>query len=465
VEIGDLRVPNRLYRAPLLECAGNGADAVDELIRDLEPAAAAGTGLLCQGATIVAAEGGCAAPNMTRVADPGFVARLERLTDRVHDHGSRIVLQLAHGGLRSMETWHAGYRAEHPDLQQVAVSEPPLALRLADRAGLLSYDERVLSTAEVYDLADRFGEVAGWAADAGYDGIHLAGANMGLIQQFLSPYYNRRADEFGGSLRNRVRFLECVYGAIRERTDVPVMTKVPAETAAPPFVRRRLSLHDGLRIAELLDDVGFEGLVPVETSTFWDQSIVRGEYPERAWTDEDLQAGYEAAFGSRWRARLVRLANRVHAREFEFEPAWNAQFCRWVRDRVDATVLCEGGVRERPRIDRLLGARDDENGDDADAGADPARVVDDPAGGRACDMVGMARPFYAEPRLPARLLADDAAAVLCDSCNNCTVPQAAGEPGICRTPEILRERGRLREAGAYESPTDGRRDDAAAADD
>ncbi len=458
MSIGDLRVPNRLYRAPLLECAGNGEDAVDELIRDLEPAAASGAGLLCQGATIVTSEGGCAAPNMTRVADPDFVARLERLTDRMHDHGARIVLQLEHGGLRSMETWHAGYRAEHPDLQQVAVSKPPLALRLADRAGLMSYDASVLSTGEVYDLADRFGEVAGWAADAGYDGIHLAGANMGLIQQFLSPYYNRREDEFGGPLRNRVRFLELVYEAIRERTDVPVLTKVPAETAAPPFVRRRLSLRDGLRIAELLDEFGFEGLVPVETSTFWDQSIIRGEYPERAWSDDDLQAGYEAAFGSRWRARLVRLANRVHARDFGFEAAWNAQFCRWVRERVDATVLCEGGIRERPRIDRLLGA-------DAD------RAVDGPAAsGRACDMVGMARPFYAEPRLPARLLGDGSAAVLCESCNNCTVPQAAGERGVCRTPSVLKDRGRLRQAGAYErAAVDGERpqegDASAGADD
>ncbi len=436
VTIGDLRVPNRLYRAPLLECAGNGPDAVDDLIADLEPAAEAGAGLVCQGATIVSEAGGCAAPNMTRVSDPDFVARLERVTDRLHDRGSRVFLQLEEGGLRSMETWHAEYRRENPGLRQTAVSRPPLALRLADRAGLLSYDADVLSTAAVYDLADRFGEVAGWAADAGYDGIHLAGANMGLIQQFLSPYYNRRSDEFGGSLRNRVRFLEAVYDAIRERTSIPVMTKVPAETAAPAFVRRHLSLSDGVRIAELLDDVGFEALVPVETSTFWDQSIVRGEYPERAWRDESLQAGYEAAFGSRWRARLVRLANRLHARDFSFEPAWNETFCRRVRERVDATVLCEGGVRERPQIDRLLG----------DASAESDRSA-------ACDLVGMARPFYAEPKLPARLLADDRAAAICESCNNCTVPQAAGAAGVCRTPSVLAEHGRLAKAGAYERPT------------
>ncbi|MFB6218171.1 MAG: NADH:flavin oxidoreductase, partial [Halobacteriaceae archaeon] len=51
LDIGDLTVPNRLYRAPLLETAGTGPDAVDRLIAELEPAAAAGAGLICQGAT------------------------------------------------------------------------------------------------------------------------------------------------------------------------------------------------------------------------------------------------------------------------------------------------------------------------------------------------------------------------------------------------------------------------------
>jgi len=62
----------------------------------------------------------------------------------------------------------------------------------------------------------------------------------------------------------------------------------------------------------------------------------------------------------------------------------------------------------------------------------------------------MARPFYAEPELPARLLADAGASAVCDSCNNCAVPQVTGAPGVCRTPAVLEEVGRLRKAGAYD---------------
>jgi hypothetical protein len=70
--------------------------------------------------------------------------------------------------------------------------------------------------------------------------------------------------------------------------------------------------------------------------------------------------------------------------------------------------------------------------------------------------VGLGRPFYAEPRLGARLLAGHD--VLCESCNNCTIPQAAGEPGRCRTPSIVRRRARLDEQGAYETGDAGEND-------
>lgn len=428
LDIGGVEVPNRLYRAPVLECAGNGEGAVETLIDELEPTAASGVGLLFQGASVVSERGGCAAPNMTRVHDPAFVSRLSRLTGAVHDHGGRIFLQLAHGGLRSMATWHAEYRRRHPDQRQLAVSRPPWQLRALDRAGLVSLQPDVLSTEEVWDLAEQFGRCAGYAVDAGYDGIHLSAANMSLIQQFLSPFYNRRDDVFGDG----VRFLEAVHDAVRDHAgDVPLVTKVPAETAAPSFVRRHLAREDGVAVAERAAEIGYDGLVPVEVSTFWDMSIVRGAFPERAWAASDLQEDYAAVFGSRVRARAVELLNRIQARRFDRDPGWNAAFCRAVRERVDVPVLLEGGLRAREDCDRYLGA--------AGPGTEPA-----------ADAVGMARPFYAEPRLGARLL--DGHDALCASCNNCTVPQVTGEPGRCRTPSVVREQARLRQDGAYDRP-------------
>jgi 2,4-dienoyl-CoA reductase-like NADH-dependent reductase (Old Yellow Enzyme family) len=462
VTIGGCRLPNRLYRAPLLECAGTGPDAVVTLIDELEPAAESGVGLIFQGASIVTPEGGCAAPNMTRVHEEAFVAGLSQLTDSIHAHDGRIFVQLAHGGLRSMSLWHAGHRDRNPGERQTAVDTPPWQLRLADRLGLVQLRPDVLTTSEVRDLAEAFGRAAGLCADAGYDGVHLAGANMGIVQQFLSPHYNDRDDEFGDG----VRFLLEIRDAVRSHAGgIPLVTKVPAETAAPPFVRSHLDRSDGVDIAERVAAAGYDALVPVEVSVYWDMSIVRGEYPARAWAASDLQADYEAAFGGRWRAGAVSLLNRLEGRWYPREAAWNEEFCRAVRDRVDVPVLCEGGIRERGDCERLLGGRGDGSDVDGGSGVSDGAASSDPT--PAADLVGMGRPFYAEPRLGARLLAGDApgdgirdasagdgdaghSRVLCESCNNCTVPQVTGAPGRCRTPSVVRERARLERDGAYD---------------
>ena len=426
VSVGGLELENRLYRAPLLECAGDGPDAVDRLVDELEPAAASGAGLVCQGATVGRGEGGCAAPGMTQVHDPDFVEELSRLTERVHAQGGRIVMQLEHGGLRSMETWHAGYRRDHPDLEQLALSRPRWQLRALDRLGLLSLSPCVFSTAEVRALAADFGRAAARAVAAGYDGIHLAGANLGIVQQFLSPCYNRREDAFGGSRAARIRFLELVHDEIHDRAgDVPLVTKVPAETAASGLVRRQVDVADTVAIAERLAALGYDAIAPARTSTFWGMSIVRGRYPARARQAEAFQDGYADAFGSRRRANAVALLNRLQARRFPAEPGWNADLCRRVRAAIDVPVMLEGGLRERGHIDGLLGD--------------------------ACDLAGLARPFYAEPRLPARLLeVDDGAAKICERCNNCTVPRVTGADGVCRTPAVLERRGDLEKTGAYD---------------
>ena len=463
ISVGGLEIPNRLYRAPLLECAGTEPNTAERLVRELEPAAASGVGLVIPGATIVRPESGCPAPRMTRVHDPEFVSGLAPVPETIGDHGGRVFLQLEHGGLRSLEIWHSAYRERHPEFTQLAVSEPPRALRALDRLGIFDIDSYVLSTAEVRELARDFGRSASYAVDAGYDGIHIAGANMGIVQQFLSPYYNRRDDEFSEG----IRFLEHVHDAVREFAgDVPLITKVPVETEFPRPLRRRkrLTLDDGIEISRRLEEIGYDGLVPVTGSPFWDTNLVRGKYPKRAWEASDLQPGYEGAFGGQWGARAVAAVHRLQSRWVTERPAWNRRFCRRVREAVSIPVCCEGGIRTRAGIDRLLdpGAETDGTGTDSGSGADVEP---------AADLIGLGRPFYAEPRLGARLLdhgedgSDDGTGgtdgatpvrnrdegrALCRDCNNCTIPQVTGARGTCRTPSVVRERARLEKEGVYD---------------
>jgi len=428
IAVGGLEVRNRFYRAPVLEVAGNGPDAAAILERELEPSAASGVGLVFQGACLVTAEGGRTAPGLSRFHDPAFVASLRPAVEAVQAHGARLFVQLGHGALQCMEAWHAAYREAHPGLTTWCVSPPPRWFRALLAARFLRIDRlRVFGEEDLAALAEAFGHAAGHAMRAGYDGIHLAGANASIFQQLWSPVFNRRADHYGGNtIGERGAFLREVVQAIRRHTrpGFPVTSKLPAETEAPFFVRGALTLQDGGAIARVMEDAGVDAVAPVRVGVTRDQSVARGAFPQRSWDHPAFQQGYEKTFGGRRKARMVRAANRVAARWIPFEPAWNAGFCKAVKAKVGVPVLCEGGVRSRAQMDALL--RDG-----------------------ACDMVGMARPFYAEPLLARRILHDAQAEALCASCNNCTIPQVIGLPGLCRTPEVVAERQRLRKEGAY----------------
>jgi 2,4-dienoyl-CoA reductase-like NADH-dependent reductase (Old Yellow Enzyme family) len=435
LDIGPVTTRNRLYRAPLLECAANEPDAPEIVRRHLEPAAATGTGLIFQGACIVTAEGGRTAPGLTRVHDDDFVAGLAPTVDAIADHGAQLFCQIGHGALQSMELWHTGYRERHPDLSTLAVDDPPWWLSLLWHTPILHQpDLEVLDEGQLATLAERFGEAAGRLYEAGYDGIHLAGANASIFQQLWSPVFNDRSDAYGGdTIAARSRFLREVVAAIREHTEpgFPVTTKIPCESQAPGFVRSALDEQDTVAISEACVDAGIDALVPVRVGATRDQSVARGRFPDIAWNDDRFQSDYDDVFGSSWRKRLIRGLNRLAAKAIEPEPAWNADLCKRVREAVDVPVLCEGGIRERSRMDELLAEG-------------------------ACDAVGMARPFYAEPRIAHRILHEADARALCESCNNCTIPQIAGADGVCRTPTIMAKRGEYAKQGRYEAENPAR---------
>lgn len=422
VRIGMREAKDRLYRAPVLEVAPQGPDAARVLARELAPSAAAGCGLVFQGACLVTPRGGRSAPGLLRVHERDFVLSLRPAVEEVKRHGALLLMQLGFGGLQTMELWHKEYRETHPGVETLAVSEPPTWFKAVGATPILDLSTvRVMREDELEDLARAFGRSAGYAAEAGYDGVHLAGANASIFQQCWSPVFNRRKDAFG---EDRHRFFRRVVEEIRARTPRGFLltTKIPAETEAPFFVRGALSVDDGVAIARLAADAGVDALVPVRVGVTRDQATARGHFPALAWDDPRWQAGYRKAFGRH--APLMRLANRVAARAIPFEPAWNAGFCAAVKRAVDVPVLCEGGVRSRREMDALLSEG-------------------------VADMVGCARPFYAEPRLAWRLLHDEDAQALCESCNNCTIPQVTGATGVCRTPAILAKRGDLLKQGAY----------------
>jgi 2,4-dienoyl-CoA reductase-like NADH-dependent reductase (Old Yellow Enzyme family) len=414
LKIGGTLVRNRLYRAPVLEGAGSGPDAARIYADTFEANARAGVGLIVQGNSCVTAEGR-SSPGMTLVDSREHTLSLRPVTEAVRRFGARIFLQIGGAGIYAMEGWHQTYAKIRVSPLQ-AVSRP----RVHVRPALIGTPVHVLSTTEVHDLARTFGRSAAWAREAGYDGVQLASSNAKLVHQFLSPYYNRRNDEFGGSLRGRARILEVIADAIRGEAgdDYTITVKIPMDEDAP-WLAPRTTAAEGLELCRLAEAFGYHAITPVGLSVFPHASLCRGDDPSSILGVDSMRRRFEEALGgSRIKMAVLRWGYRSGARNYPFKPVWNRQYFAAAKRAVSIPVFAVGGIRRLDEIDDIL-----ERGD--------------------ADMVGIGRPFYAEPDLPRRLLAGDLAGTLCESSNRCVPPQQLGLKARCYNPNVARKRAAL----------------------
>jgi 2,4-dienoyl-CoA reductase-like NADH-dependent reductase (Old Yellow Enzyme family) len=166
--------------------------------RYLADRARGGVAAVIAGETAVAPNTAYKMPNNANGWDPECIPHYEQLTSQVHDHGAAAFIQLTHSGAMMLGNWS----------KQVAVApsmspdhmEAPRAMDARDIAESIEYHVRCARNA-----------VAG-----GFDGIEIQSAHGYLLHQFLSPKFNHRADEYGGSLENRMRFGVEVVSAVRD---------------------------------------------------------------------------------------------------------------------------------------------------------------------------------------------------------------------------------------------------------
>jgi 2,4-dienoyl-CoA reductase-like NADH-dependent reductase (Old Yellow Enzyme family) len=407
IRVGGAVIRNRLYRAPVLEGAGDGESAAQVYARHFVENARHGVGLIVQGSSCIWPEGRTS-PGMTCVDTREKTMRLAPMVDAVHAAGASIFIQLGHGGLYAMEAWHEPYASRRTG-PILAASPVPWLLRPALR-GVRTH---VMTTAEVRAMATRYGEVAAWAREAGYDGVQLGSANAKLLDQFLSPFYNRRTDEFGGSLENRARVLRLIREAVAERAgaDFPCTVKVPAEKAPLGFAHA--TVDDALRLCTLVAEWGFDAVTPVRVSVLPDTTLSRGGVPDAFWTNKAMAERLRRAAPTRWRRGIIKGGAWFGARGAAFRPVWNRDLFAAAKRRVDIPVFAVGGIRTSTEVRDILDAGD-------------------------ADMVGIGRPFYAEPDLASRILGGDGGPGLCRSSNRCVAAQLLGMKGVCYNPEVRR---------------------------
>lgn len=205
IDLGALRLPNRIVMAPLTR-ARSCCDAVPTGLMAEYYAQRATAGLIISEATGISREG-LGWPNAPGLWSDAQVQGWSRVTDAVHASGGRIVAQL----------WHMG-RLVHPSLgggQPVSSSATTAPDFAHTYEGKKRYVQaRPASHDDIRRIVGDYAEAARNAIRAGFDGVQVHGANGYLVDQFLRDSANFRDDEYGGAIDNRLRFMTEVLEAV-----------------------------------------------------------------------------------------------------------------------------------------------------------------------------------------------------------------------------------------------------------
>ncbi|WAH36193.1 NAD(P)/FAD-dependent oxidoreductase [Alicyclobacillus dauci] len=199
-------------------------------------------GLIIVEYSCVDAPVGLGSPNQLRIDHDRYISGHYTLVEAVHAEGAKIALQLHHAGRQTLSKWN--------DVQPVAPSPIPCKM--------MKSQPRELSTNEVRGIVEAFVRAARRAVSAGYDAIELHAAHGYLLAEFLSPYTNKRTDEYGGSIENRVRIIREIISGIR--TKVSATLPIIVRYSADEFVSEGVQLEDAILIGESLDKAGADAL-------------------------------------------------------------------------------------------------------------------------------------------------------------------------------------------------------------
>jgi 2,4-dienoyl-CoA reductase-like NADH-dependent reductase (Old Yellow Enzyme family) len=302
-----------------------------------------GVGLIITGITYVHSSGQISR-FQNSIAGEEFIPGLKKLTHAVHHEGARIALQL----------FHAGREARFPRSRE----EVPLAPSLLETDPYHEREYRALKEDEIWEIVRAFGDGARRAREAGFDAVQLHGAHGYLLSQFLSPFTNRRRDEWGGNIENRLRLHREIYQDIRRKVgeDYPVLIKIGVQDGFPGG----LEFNEGKQAARLLAGLGYNAL---EIS----QGLRGPGYENTEFKTNIQDVGHEAYY---------------------------RHWCREINKEVDVPVILVGGLRTFKLMEEIV--QNDES-----------------------DFVSLSRPFIREPDILNKWKGDHSYRARCISCNRC----------------------------------------------
>jgi 2,4-dienoyl-CoA reductase-like NADH-dependent reductase (Old Yellow Enzyme family) len=222
-DINGMVLSNRFVRsATWVGMATDEGACTPRLIDLMSNIATGDVGLIITGHAYIRQDGQHS-PRQLGIHQDTLIPGLQNLTRAVHEHESKIVIQLGFGG-----------------------------------AYLSKSRVRSMSAEDFHVLAEAYGQAALRARKAGFDGVQIFAAHGFFLSQMLCPRYNDRTDDYGGDIANRARALIEVLGAIRNAVgrDYPVLAKLNCRD----YVENGLTLEDSVKVAGMLEKAGIDAI-------------------------------------------------------------------------------------------------------------------------------------------------------------------------------------------------------------
>ena len=214
--IRHMTVKNRIVMMPMGTNFGEQNGEMSFLhINYYEQRAKGGTGLLIVENASVDSPQGSNGTTQLRIDSDNYIPRLYKLCENIHKHGACIAIQINHAGASAMSS--------RIGMQPVSASDVP-----SKEGGEIP---RPLTKEEILNIVRKYAEAARRAQICGFDAVEIHAGHSYLISQFLSPIYNKRTDEFGGSAENRTRFARMILEAVRKQVGphFPIFLRISAD--------------------------------------------------------------------------------------------------------------------------------------------------------------------------------------------------------------------------------------------
>lgn len=236
---------NRYVMAPMTTYSANADDTVSDAEITYYRERSYGVGAVITACAYVIPSGK-GFPGQISAHSDDYVASLKRIADAIHDGGAKAILQIYHGGRQAV-------RELVPNGDIVSASET-----VAADGGVA----RALTTEEIEEIIEAFGETTRRAIEAGFDGVEIHGANTYLIQQFFSGFTNKRTDRFGGSVEKRMTFpLEVIAAVNRAKAQYADDQFIVGYRFSPEEPEEDgITLDDTVRLVDRLADEALDYL-------------------------------------------------------------------------------------------------------------------------------------------------------------------------------------------------------------